>query len=106
MFRNIISCADETRRKRCGDGHLFKDEYLMFFSLLHSSLLYKILTQIFTLSIMQTDILASSHSSGNLVLLSYFMLPYLMSCSFFSSTKVGGTVDTTTCMSNALTTET
>lgn len=31
---------------------------------------------------------------------------YLMSWSFFSSTKVGGTVETTTCMSNALTTET
>lgn len=29
-----------------------------------------------------------------------------MSCSLFSSTKLGGTVDTTTCMSSALTTET
>lgn len=34
------------------------------------------------------------------------MRPHLMSWSLFSSTNVGGTVDTITCMSNALTTDT
>ena len=94
------------KNKWWSSRHLIKETSIFF---LAAYSLISVHTKV-SLSTMHTPIWLSSHTTGAYGLIFSFqetwLLSYRMISSLFSSNKVGGTVDTTTCMSSALTTET